>query len=145
MMVLCFKWFDIFCLTLLASIHPTHPSSASNAKEIFSRTCIAPHIPKLGFLIIASNFGESPYDRFPSEHQSPSGYVSWPGDLCEEFLGSTKNQGQSAMAHPFSISDFWCRRLPRRLWWSYPLHPLRCPSSQHCFWQETTVTTVSQQ
>lgn len=38
----------------------------------------------------------------------PSGYVSWPGDLCEEFLGSTKNQGQSVMAHPFSISDFSC-------------------------------------
>ena len=103
-MVLCFKLFDIFCLTLLASIHPTHPCSASNAKEIFSRTCIAPHIPKLGFLIIASNFGESPYDRFPSEHYepSPSGYVSWPGDVCEEFLGSTKDQSQSAMAHPFN-------------------------------------------
>ena len=39
-----------------------------------------------------------------------------------------------------SLASLWCRRLPRRLWWSYPLHPLRCPSSQHCFWQETTVS-----
>lgn len=81
------------------------------------------------------------------QSHEPWGYVSWPGDLCEEFLGSTRNQSQSAMAHasPFrtSLASLWCRRLPRRLWWSYPLHPLRCPSSQHCFWQETTVTKVA--
>ncbi len=107
MMVLCLKWFEIYCLTFLTCIHP--PLLCFNAKEIVSRTCIVPHIPKLGFLM-ASSFGESRNHGLTDSIQSygPSGYVSWPGDVCEEFLGSTKNQSQSAMAHPFSISDFSC-------------------------------------